>query len=94
MSAAACVRCGEPLVDGSRPCEGCRLDRIEAAVNKLRAAARSTCTAALAARADAVDTLRCLGIPREQVLQVRDLARAGHSTGEILEGLRDLEEVT
>jgi CRISPR/Cas system-associated protein Csm6 len=89
VRAAACSRCAKPLVDPQRPCQFCRGERIEAAVLKLVAAAPSSSNAALASRVDAIDTLRCLGFTREQVLLARARAVDGHSAEEILEGLGD-----
>lgn len=84
---AICVRCGEPLVDPGRPCEGCRLDRIEEAVTALCAAAKSGGDKALLARVEAIDTLRSCGYSAVQVLRARGLAVEGKSVAEILEAL-------
>jgi uncharacterized pyridoxal phosphate-containing UPF0001 family protein len=84
---ATCVRCGEDLVDANRPCGFCEADRRRDAVLKLVAAAKSTDTAALAARVDAIDTLRSLGHSKEQVLLARARALDGDPVGEILNGL-------
>jgi hypothetical protein len=88
-----CPRCTEELVDAGRPCEGCRLDRIEVAVNALRAAAKSGGDKALLARAEAIDTLRSCGFTDKQVLQARAHAFDGHSTEQILEVLGAGERV-
>lgn len=82
-----CARCGEELVDPARPCEGCRLDRIEEAVSTLCAAAKSGGDKALLARAEAVRTLRSCGYSAEQMLRARGLAVEGKTVEEILESL-------
>lgn len=90
---AACARCGEELRDASRPCEGCRLDRMEGAVKVLRAAAKSGGNMALLARVEAIETLRSCGCTATQVLQARAHALDGHSTVQILEVLGETEAV-
>lgn len=62
-------------------------ERREQAVRVLRAAAQSSDNAALAARADAIDTLLSLGHSRSQVLKARDHARDGDSVEEIVSSL-------
>lgn len=85
---ASCVRCGENLVDPARPCSFCAGERREAAVRKLIAAAKSGGDAALAARVDAIWTLRSLGCSDYEVLHARARALDGHSAEDILEGLQ------
>jgi alkylhydroperoxidase family enzyme len=87
VSPVGCPRCGEDLRNPGEPCRFCRLDRIEKAVDQLRAAAKSTSNAALLARVEAIDTLRNCGFTSEQVLQARAHALDGHSTARILEVL-------
>lgn len=84
MSAAACIRCGESLVDATRRCEFCAGERRLKAVRTLVAAAKATSDASLAARADAIDTLRGLGYSRWQVIEARAQALDGFSAEEII----------
>jgi len=90
-----CKRCAEPLVlapdDGY--CVWCREERRLDAVRSLVAAAKSTSSASLAARADAIDTLRNLGYSKDQVIEARARALDGFSVEEILEGLVEAGEV-
>lgn len=86
-AAVACVRCGEDLVDSTRPCIFCREERKREAVVTLVAAAKSTSNPSLAARALAIDTLRNLGYSKDQVLMARAGAVDGFSVDRILEGL-------
>lgn len=89
---AVCGRCAESLVDPARPCGFCRAEREHAAVRILVAAANNSSDAALAHRADAIDTLRLLGYSKAQVLQARAKALDGCSVEEILEGLAGEEQ--
>jgi hypothetical protein len=84
---ATCLRCGENLVESARPCTFCIGERRDAAVRKLLAAAKSGGDIALAARADAILTLRSLGYTDAQVLHARAQAVDGHSVEEIVERL-------
>ena len=89
-SEAACIQCGEVVVDPSRGCGFCWGERVEVAVKTLVAAAKpSTGNAALAARVDAIDTLRSLGFTKEQVLRARaralDQDRASEIAAELTE---------
>jgi len=91
---AACVRCGEPLVDPTRPCGFCREERKREAVVTLVAAIKSSSNPSLAARALAIDTLRNLGYSQQQVRMARANALDGYSVDQILEGLEaDVEAV-
>jgi hypothetical protein len=87
-----CVRCSEPLVDGKRPCEFCRGEKREEAVRTLLSAAKSSSNASLAARADAIDTLRNLGHSPSQVLRARAHALDGHSVETVLGVLLDKDQ--
>lgn len=80
-----CPRCGEGLVDLSRPCGFCELERKETAVTTLCGTERSGGNQALVDRADAVDTLRCMGYSREQVRLVKELAAEGQSVDDVLQ---------
>lgn len=93
MSTAACVRCGETLVEPERGCIFCRGERIREAVEILRAAAKSTSNASLLARLDAIETLRSYGFTDTQVVKARAHAFDGHSTERILEVLGADERV-
>lgn len=84
-----CSRCNESLVNAELPCGFCVLDRRREAVTKLAAAAKSGGDAALAARVDAIDTLRNLGHSPDEVLLARAQALDGLSTDQILQGLVD-----
>jgi hypothetical protein len=93
MSAAACLRCGESLRNPDEACGFCIGERRHEAVTTLVAAATSTSSASLAARADAIDTLRNLGYSKDQVIEARAKALDGFSVEEILEGLVEAGEV-
>lgn len=90
---STCIRCGEELVDATRPCGFCREERVRDAVALLVAAASNSSDAALLQRVDAIDTLRSLRYSKEQVLRARAQALDGLSTEEILEGLNQVEAV-
>jgi hypothetical protein len=96
VSKPICKRCGEPLVlapdDGY--CVWCREERVRDAVTKLAAAAKAGGDAALAARVDAIDTLRNLGYSKAQVIHARAQAVDGHSVEQILEGLNAASELS
>lgn len=86
MSDAACIRCGESIVDASRPCGFCtaeiRHNSVTALVENQGESDRK-----LLARSNAVDALLILGHSREEVVHARARAFDGHSVEEIVKGL-------
>jgi Holliday junction resolvasome RuvABC DNA-binding subunit len=89
----SCRRCGATLVDSTKPCGVCRADRIEAHVTTLVSSARSTDSASIKARADAVSALRAFGYTQPQVVEARAQALDGWSVAQILDGLNQAEQV-
>jgi Holliday junction resolvasome RuvABC DNA-binding subunit len=90
---SSCRRCGATLIDSTKPCGVCRADRIEAHVTTLVSSARSTDSAAIKARADAVTALRAFGFTQQQVVEARAKALDGYSVQEILRGLVGVQQV-
>jgi len=92
MSAAVCIKCGEPLVDSSRPCGFCvseiRHNAVAALVENQGESDRRR-----AARANAVDALRILSHSQEEAVHARARAFDGHSVDQILSGLCGDERV-
>jgi hypothetical protein len=86
MSNAACIRCGEPLVDSSRPCGFCTSEIRHNAVAVL-VATRGESDMDKYTRVIAAATLRALGHSQEEVVHARARAFDGHSVEQILEGL-------
>lgn len=91
-----CPRCGESLTDPARPCGFCPGERLTNAIRTMIRAKGSDDNAALRARAEAVDTLRSVGLSREDVLRVRARVLDGYGLSEIVEEfdpMRTAEEV-
>lgn len=86
MSAAACVRCCEPLVDPAKPCGFCAGEIRHNAVTALVQCQGESNRDKLS-RANAVDALRLLGHSQEKAVYARARAFDGHSVEDILEGL-------
>lgn len=84
---AYCPTCGSGLIDLTRPCGLCELDRREYAAWMLITAKRRARDKAFAARAEAIDTLRGMGYSREQVRLVKELATEGQSVDDVLQVL-------
>ena len=82
-----CRRCGARLLDGTKPCGACRVDRVEAHVRTLVSAAHFTDSASCKARADAVGALRSLGFDSDQLVEVRAQVSDDWSVAQILEHL-------
>lgn len=86
MSDAACIRCGEQLVDASRPCEFCAGEIRHNAITALTQH-QGESDRDLLSRANAADALLILGHSQEEVVHARARAFDGHSVEEILSGL-------
>jgi hypothetical protein len=86
MSTVACIKCGEPLVDSSRPCGFC-VSQIRHNAVAVLVANQGESPRRLLARANAVDALRILGHSQEEVVHARARAFDGHSVEQILSGL-------
>jgi hypothetical protein len=92
VSATACIRCGEGLVDPAKACGFCTAEiRHNAVLALVESSGRSDRDKL--SRANAVDALRMLGHSQEEALHARARAFDGHSVEEILEGLCGDERV-